>query len=247
MDITYKVKNGIVLEKYMTELQSGESLIEHPLELNCTDISGAFKYEVVGGKIVERDFTQDEIYLEYILNKQIIPELDEFLNQGYRTFGKGGIVPDAKERFRSLFGTDGKMSYNNEFHNSSDFTPELNTNFKYSNKELIKFNDLGIIFVDDINEDAEIIINTGISANKIILASISMVMEAGYEFGDIEISFKRGSNETPITPFGYAPFSVFGYADLTGQSGHIKIHLKLKAGNATRKAVFDNLVMITEV
>lgn len=247
MNITYKVKNSIVIERYATELQSGETLIEHPLELSLKDISGAFKYEVVGGKIVERDFTQDEIYLDYILENQTLPELDEFLNQGYRTFGKGGVIPDAKERFKSLFDMNGKMSYNNEFHNLSDFNPELNSNFKYCGKELSKFNDQGIIFVDDINEDAEIIINTGVSANKIVLASISMVMEAGYEFEDIEISFKRGSNETPITPFGYAPFSVFGYADLNGQSGYIKIHFKLKAGNAIKKAVFDNLVMITEV
>lgn len=246
-------------KKWYAVLNENNEIVSQEYGYNCREIElvskleeiyteqGIPKYiyenEIIREK-TENEIKSDDLYILWENNK-IIKDADEFLNQGYKTFGKN-LIGIMLIRFKEQFDSEGTMSYNNELHKSEWFNPELISNFKYLEKDLPMFNDTGFVYVDNYEQTAELIIDTGLNKNKIMLGSLSMIHEANYQYSDIEISFKRGFDETPITPIGKAPYSVFGYADLTGQTGTIKIHLKLKNGNANKRAVISNFIIVTE-
>ena len=175
------------------------------------------------------------------IKSTILPFLDSLFNSLYRTNGKNydGVL---LQRFYETFNQSGEISYRNEFHNKSDFNTSQAVNFKHCDLDMPLSNDKGFLFVENKEEPAEAILNTGVSATKIVLGSLSTIIESGYNpLTDVEISFIKGSVEVPIVPFFKKPYSVFGYANLPAGSEKVKIKLKLNppANGAKPVAIVD--------
>ena len=213
--------------------------------VNVRHESGAFLY-TYDMDLVNRDYTQDEEYRQWIFKKESLSDLSKDFISAYGSYGSlGALIADAKARFSDAE-KDNIDVFLDEFRHSDNIVDYQNcsNNVGYSDADITE-QEKGCYYVDNIAYDATIITKPiSKSFSKYYACLVSTVLECGYKLQDIELKYRKGNgNWLTASPLGKFPYSVFAKIE-DEREGDIALKLILKTGNAVKKPALISFAIV---